>query len=151
MEAFFNRIGQLGGTLTMLGLVGTRFVFVVDGGERAVIFNIFSGVQPKIYGEGMHFKWPMIIQPKYFEVRSMYRTINSSTGTRDLQRVDLTLRVLYRPQSEKLPEILNNLGQNYDEKIIPSIGNEVLKSIIANYDAGQLLTMREKVSMDIRT
>ena len=146
MEAFFNRIGSMGGGLTVLGIIGTRFLFVVDGGERAVVFNIFSGVQPKIYGEGMHFKWPMIMQPKYFEVRYMYRTINSSTGTRDLQRVDLTLRVLYRPQEEKLPEILNNLGQNYDEKIIPSIGNEVLKSIIANYDAGQLLTMREKVS-----
>lgn len=66
----------------------------------------------------------------------MYRTINSSTGTKDLQKVDLTLRVLYRPQEEKLPEILVGLGPNYDEKIIPSIGNEVLKSIIANYDAG---------------
>jgi prohibitin 1 len=38
----------------------------------------------------------------------------------------------------------------YDEKILPSIGNEVLKSIVAQYDAGQLITMREKVSQDIR-
>ena len=48
--------------------------------------------------------------PKYFEVRSRYRVINSTTGTRDLQKVDLTLRVLFRPQEEKIPEILNNLG-----------------------------------------
>ena len=39
---------------------------------------------------------------------------------------------------------------DYDEKIIPSIGNEVLKSIVAQYDAGQLITLREKVSQDIR-
>jgi prohibitin 1 len=62
----------------------------------------------------------------------------------------LTLRILFRPQEERLAEILNNLGMEYDEKILPSIGNEVLKSIVAQYDAGQLITMREKVSQDIR-
>lgn len=45
---------------------------------------------------------------------------------------------------------MNNLGADYDEKVLPSIGNEVLKSIVAQYDAGQLITMREKVSQDIR-
>jgi len=38
---------------------------------------------------------------------------------------------LFRPQEERLAEILNNLGMEYDEKILPSIGNEVLKSIVA--------------------
>ena len=33
---------------------------------------------------------------------------------------------------------------------MPSIGNEVLKAIVANYDAKQLITLREKVSADIR-
>ena len=31
----------------------------------------------------------------------------------------------------KLPEILNNLGIDYDQRVIPSIGNEVLKSVVA--------------------
>ena len=57
--------------------------------------------------------------------------IHSTTGTRDLQTVDLSLRILYRPVEEKLPEILNNLGIDYDERVIPSIGNEVLKSVVA--------------------
>lgn len=57
--------------------------------------------------------------------------IHSTTGTRDLQTVDLSLRILYRPVEEKLPEILNNLGLDYDERVLPSIGNEVLKSVVA--------------------
>jgi prohibitin 1 len=57
--------------------------------------------------------------------------IHSTTGTRDMQTVDLSLRILYRPVEEKLPEILNNLGVDYDERVIPSIGNEVLKSVVA--------------------
>ena len=63
MEKFFDRLGILGMTLLGAGLVGTRFVFVVDGGERAVIFNKFRGLQNKVYGEGMHFKIPIVMEP----------------------------------------------------------------------------------------
>jgi prohibitin 1 len=61
--------------------------------------------------------------------------IHSSTGTRDMQTVDLSLRILFRPIESKIPEILNNLGIDYDERVLPSIGNEVLKSVVAQYNA----------------
>jgi hypothetical protein len=44
MEKLFNRMGQLGMITLGLGLVGTRFIFVVDGGERALIFNKINGL-----------------------------------------------------------------------------------------------------------
>ena len=146
MEKFLDRLGFLGLSLIATGTIATRFIFVVDGGERAVIFNKLRGLQNKVYGEGMHFKIPIIMAPRIFEIRSRPRLISSSTGTRDMQMVDLTLRILFRPREEKIPEILNNIGIDYDDKVIPSIGNEVLKSVVAQYDAGQLITLREKVS-----
>ena len=33
---------------------------IVDGGERAVIFDRFRGVLPKTVGEGTHFRIPFI-------------------------------------------------------------------------------------------
>jgi prohibitin 1 len=45
--------------------------------------------------------------------------------------VNISLRILFKPQEDKLADILINLGMEYDEKILPSIGNEVLKSIVA--------------------
>jgi len=100
MERFFDKLGFLGLTMMGVGVIGTRFIFVVDGGERAVIFNKLKGLQDKVYGEGMHFKIPVIYVPRYFEIRSRPRLINSSTGTKDLQTVDLTLRILFRPKED---------------------------------------------------
>jgi hypothetical protein len=44
MERFFNRIGQIGGGLLLGGVILSRFVLVVDGGERAVIFDKVRGL-----------------------------------------------------------------------------------------------------------
>lgn len=60
--------------------------------------------------------------------------------------VSITLRVLSRPDVEHLSKIYQSLGMDYDERVLPSIGNEVLKSIVAQFDAAELITQREVVS-----
>ena len=59
--------------------------------------------------------------------------------------VSITLRVLSRPDINHLPKIYQSLGLDYDERVLPSIGNEVLKSIVAQFDAAELITQREVV------
>jgi prohibitin 1 len=75
------------------------------------------------------------------------QNISTTTGSKDLQMVSITLRVLSRPDFDHLSKIYQNLGMDYDERVLPSIGNEVLKSIVAQFDAAELITQREVVSL----
>lgn len=48
----------------------------------------------------------------------------------DLQTVNITLRVLFRPISDSLPTIYTTLGIDYEDRVLPSITNEVLKAVV---------------------
>ena len=67
-----------------------------------------------------------------------------------MQNVSLAVRVLFRPRVEQIVKIYQTLGPNYDERVLPSIVNEVLKTVVAQYSASQLLSQRDQVSAKIR-
>ena len=93
---------------------------------------------------------PWLQKAVIFDVRVEPRVITTTTGSKDLQNVSLTLRVLSRPEVRKLPTIYQTLGLDYGERVLPAIGNEILKSIVAQFDAAELITQREVVSARIR-
>ncbi|KAL6994434.1 Prohibitin-3, mitochondrial [Sarracenia purpurea var. burkii] len=125
-------------------------LYTVDGGQRAVLFDRFRGVLDETVGEGTHFLIPWLQKPFIFDIRTRPHTFSSISGTKDLQMVNLTLRLLSRPEFSQLPRIFQTLGLEYDEKVLPSIGNEVLKAVVAQFNADELLTERPRVSALVR-
>lgn len=85
--------------------VAQSSIYDVKGGTRAVIFDRLSGVKEQVVNEGTHFLVPWLQRAIVFDVRTRPRNISTTTGSKDMQMVTLTLRVLHRPEVKQLPKI----------------------------------------------
>lgn len=49
-----------------------------------------------------------------------------------------------------LPKLHLELNRDYVRKVLPGLGNEISKAVIARYDAEHLLKNREKIANEIK-
>jgi len=125
-------------------------VFTVEGGHRAIMFNRLAGMKKETYGEGLNFNIPWFERPVIYDIRTRPCNLQTLTGSKDLQMVTIGVRVLHKPDPNKLVWMYQRLGKNYDQRVLPSLMNECAKAVVAKYNANELLTKRELVSTDIR-
>merc|ERR1712168_1436525 len=146
----FTTLGRVGVGVALAGGILNSALFNVEGGHRAVIFDRFAGVKQEVVGEGTHFMIPWVQMPVIYDIRARPKNVPTITGSKDLQNVNITLRILFRPRPNVLPEIYTTLGMDYDDRVLPSITNKVLKAVVAEFDAGELITQRETLSMRVQ-
>lgn len=147
-------LGSALSALIALGLSGyglSKSMVTVQPGHAALIYNRFGGLDEKtVLLEGLNFVIPWFQRAIEFDVRTRPQPIDTQSGSKDLQMVQISLRVLFKPDVENLPFIYRRLGKDYDARVLPSIVNEVTKAVVAQYNANELLTKRNMVSKQIR-
>jgi prohibitin 2 len=146
-------------SLPVVGLVGVvgggyyisqNAMYKVEAGHLALTYNRLKGVGAAVHREGLNFIIPWFERPIIYDIRARPHTMTSLTGSKDLQMVNIQLRCLAKPDPGRLPEIYRTLGVEQQELVLPSIVNEVLKSVVAQYNASSLILQRELVSRMIR-
>ena len=149
----FNKLRNVGIIFFVAGIGLTRFTFVVDGGQKALMFDTITGrgVTKKVLGEGLHFKIPVLYTPIIFSVRLNPVVIETKTPARDLQIVDITVRILEKPDEENLRQLYLDQRENYAQRILPNLTHETIKAVVSKYNPDQLITQRKNVSHEIRT
>jgi prohibitin 1 len=146
-----NGLIGLGSLAIGLGVL-SKFIYRVEPGERAIIFDKLGGqgMKKDVKTSGFHFFIPFKQEIIKYDIRINVFDHVYTTGTMDLQKVMLKIRFFFRPIEKFIPKIHLDLNKDYMNKILPAIGNEVAKAVIARYDAEHLLKNREKISKEIK-
>lgn len=145
--------GALRGIVVLggLGYGAYKSVVIVQPGHMGVVYNRYGGLDEKgRLTEGLNFVVPWWQRANIYNVRVRSQVVNTSSGSKDLQMVQISLRVLFKPDPAKLSTIYRFLGKDYDQRVLPSIVNEILKAVVATYNASDLIQKRETVSQTVK-
>jgi prohibitin 2 len=134
--------------LLVLFTLGRSFV-LVGSGERAVLFNRFTGTQPDQLGEGLHFVLPWVQLPTIYDVKTHTYTMHASTGespesgdqgndamtalTADGLPVSLDLSILFHVDPGGVWKLHREIGPSYVDKIVRPQARSYIRMIVAQY------------------
>jgi prohibitin 2 len=124
-------------------------VGTIGAGERGVLLQ-FSAVQDKIFNEGLYFKIPFIQQVETIDVKIQKDEVSASASSKDLQVVTSQIALNYHLDPENVNKIWQEIGKNYNKRIIAPSIQEAVKSVTAKFTAEELVTKREDVKDQIK-
>lgn len=124
---------------------------IVGAGERGVVFNQFHGVEQKILGEGFSFIVPVIERVIKMDVRIRKSDTRSTGASKDLQTVATEIVLNYHLFPDKVNKIYQDIGLEYEKRIIDPAVQEIVKGVTAKFTAEELITKRQFVKDEIKT
>jgi prohibitin 2 len=152
MEHFVRKLGTFAITavILLIGLYILAPFAIVSPGHRGVLTTLGS-VSSTIYGEGIHFKWPLIQTMNQINVRIQKAEGESDAASRDMQQVHAVIALNYNIKPGSVVDVFRDIGQNIDEKVISPATHEMVKAVTANFTAEELISKRAIVSHEIKS
>lgn len=145
--------GGLAAILLVIVMFGS--LYMVQSGEEAIVLT-WGKANPASIGPGLHTKWPIAQQVVKFDVRTKNYGADASgssyesASSKDLQIVQVAVAVNYHVDGASIPEVYQNVGLNYEDKVITPTVHESVKAVTADYTAEELITKREEVRAKIQ-
>lgn len=130
--------------LVILGLIiffGSWFT--IGAGEVGVVKR-FGAVNRVAY-PGIGFKIPLIENVVSMDTRTQKDQVDAAAASQDLQTVSSTIAVNYHLESDKAVIVYQNVGENYQDKVVAPAIQNTFKAVTAKFTAEQLIQNREEV------
>ena len=130
--------------ILILSSIGT-----IGAGERGILLQ-FSAVQDKVFNEGLYFKIPFVQTVVTVDVKIKKEEVAVSASSKDLQIVTSKIALNYHLDAQRVNKIWQEVGKDYNSRIIAPSIQEAVKSITAKFTAEELITKREEVKDQIK-
>ena len=147
------------------------FIVTIPPGHVGCIYSVFRGVLKNVWYPGMHFKVPIIHRVKLFNAQLIEYTvakdivlkdnkeimgdevINAVTSDNKFVAVEAT--VLIKLDTERLPEIWQNIGENFVSKVVRPVTRSRIRKVLTNHTLMNALStdrslIEEEVAAELR-
>ncbi len=143
-KTFSSFTGILLLLVIFFGSVGT-----IGAGERGVLLQ-FGAVKDKVFDEGLYFKIPIVHKVVTMDVKMQKDEVPASASSKDLQVVTSKVAINYHLSPEKVNRIWQDVGKDYNNRIIAPSIQEAVKAVTAKFTAEELIIKREDVKDQIK-
>ena len=94
---------------------------------------------------GLHFRIPFVEDIDQVEIREQKMEMNTGASSADLQTIQSSIAVNFRPDPQNAHLLFEEVGQDYEQRILFPAVEETVKAVTAKYTAEQLITLRTEV------
>ena len=140
------------------------FIVTIPPGHVGCIYDVFRGVLKNVWYPGMHFKIPLIQRVKLFNAQLIEYTISKDISlkdnneimgdevihavTADNQFVSVEATVLIKLDTERLPEIWQNIGENFVSKVVRPVTRSRIRKVLTNHTLVKALSTNRSLIED---
>ncbi|HOZ80922.1 MAG TPA: SPFH domain-containing protein [Candidatus Woesebacteria bacterium] len=132
------------------------FIVTIPPGHVGCIYSIFRGVLKNVWYPGMHFKIPIIHRVKLFNAQLIEYTVSKdvvlkdnkeimgdeviNSVTSDNKFVAVEATVLIKLDTERLPEIWQNIGEYFVSKVVRPVTRSRIRKVLTNHTLSKALS-----------
>ncbi len=131
--------------IIVFGAFGT-----IGAGERGILIQ-FGAVKDKVFDEGLYFKIPFIQTVVKMDVKMQKDEVPASASSKDLQVVTSKVAINYHLSPGSVNKIWQEVGKDYNSRIIAPSIQEAVKAVTAKFTAEELIIKREDVKEQIKS
>lgn len=132
------------GFIIILGIIGiSKMSIVINAGEAGVLFKTLGGgvETEKTYGEGFHIiaPWNKMIR---YEVRQNELLEQMAVLSANGLEITVDLSAWYHPDATQLPQLHQEKGQNYINRLVKPAIRSATRSVVGRYTPEQIYSSK---------
>lgn len=117
---------------------------IVDTGHRGIETNLGKVVSESL-PEGLYFYNPITSNIVEMDTRTLSYEAETEAYTKDLQQANIAFKINYNLEKTKVHLVYQEVGEDWEEKLVPQVVIGSLKEVIGKWTAEELISNRDKV------
>lgn len=147
------KVGLIGGAVAVVVIAVIIAIInpivIVGAGQRGVVMN-WGAVSDQVLSEGIHFRMPIVQKVKKIDVQTVKMETKTLAYSKDIQTVETQLALNYHVKVDTVNKLWQEVGSDYQSRIIDPAIQESVKAATAKFTAQELIEQRAKVKDEIK-